>query len=298
MTAKEQWKKITDNWLIILIVLVILLIFSMPNLLSNVSNSAQYSNSMSGRYSANDGVSSSLSKNMYYPSPSVSDFAPEIADRKITKTVNLGLEITRGEFNNKESEVTALASSTKSIILSQNVNSEGSGKNKYSSGSYTIKIPVSSYDLTVTELKKLGEVKSFSENSADITASFKNTKIEIAVEKERLARYQAMYDKADIIADKITLNDRIFDEERTIKYLEDSLNNLDNKVEYSTVYLVMTEKTPNYIDVAFVKFADLVKTLVQSMNSLLYLIFAILPYAIFIAIIWGIIALVKHFKAN
>jgi hypothetical protein len=60
----------------------------------------------------------------------------------------------------------------------------------------------------------------------------------------------------------------------------------------------MTEKTPNYIDVAFVKFADLVKTLVNSMNSLLYLIFAILPYAIFIAIIWGIIALVKHLKAN
>lgn len=63
-----------------------------------------------------------------------------------------------------------------------------------------------------------------------------------------------MYKEATSIQDKLTLNDRIFDQERRIKYLTDSINNMDQRIEYSTVYISLTEKKSEYINIVFVKF--------------------------------------------
>ena len=137
----------------------------------------------------------------------------------------------------------------------------------------------------ISQVKGIGEVQSFNENDLDITGRYTNTQTELELAKEKLARYESMYAEAEEMKDKIDLNDRIFNQERRIKYLEDALENIVQKVDYSTIYFTMTEKQSEYIDVMFVKFSELIRNLVASFNSLVKWVFILIPWAVALLII-------------
>ena len=130
----------------------------------------------------------------------------------------------------------------------------------------------------------IGKVTLFSQNKDDITEQYVNQEIELGVEKQRLLRYQQMYAEATVIVDKIDLNDRIFEQERRVKYLEDALRNADQRVDYSTINVMLMEEQSSYATIVWVKFSNLVRMLVESVNSLLTLLFVVLPYAVVIGI--------------
>src|SRR3989338_4677920 len=130
----------------------------------------------------------------------------------------------------------------------------------------------------------IGKVTLFSQNKDDITEQYVNQEIELGVEKQRLLRYQQMYAEATVIVDKIDLNDRIFEQERRVKYLEDALRNDDQRVDYSTINVMLMEEQSSYATIVWVKFSNLVRMLVESVNSLLTLLFVVLPYAVVIGI--------------
>ena len=85
------------------------------------------------------------------------------------------------------------------------------------------------------------------------------------------------------------LTDRIFDQERRIKYLEDSLTRQDKRVDYVTLNVNLVEERSQYSNIVFVKFSDIAKRFVSSFNGLITLIFVLLPYAIVTSIIWIIV---------
>ena len=153
-------------------------------------------------------------------------------------------------------------------------------------GNYQIKVVESKADAVINQLKNIGEVTSFNENKRDITESYTSIEVELVVEKNRLQRFKEMYQEAKEINDKIQLNNYIFNQERTVKMLEDSLKYKDQKVDYTTIYFNMQEKRSEYVDIVLVKFSALVRGLVDSFNNLLYLLFVALPYAIVVLIGW------------
>jgi hypothetical protein len=285
MTLQQQWQTIKENWILIVLVLVLVLFMSF------------------GGMQSMDSLSSGSSKNMYAydmqesaRSPSYygndGDFAPEIEERKLTKTASMTSKIERGAFDDAATSLKNIVTATDSYILQENVQINGKGEKVYKYGSYTLKVDTAKYESIVAELKTIGEVTAFNENTQDITGQYNNAEINLGVEKTRLARYEQMYAEATKIEDKINLNDRIFDQERTIKYLEDKIKNLDNKVDYTTISVSLQEEQPNYYDVAFVKFSTLVRNLVSSLNALLHFMFIVLPWAIVLGIglfIWNMI---------
>lgn len=293
MTLKDQWKKIKDNWLLIAAVLVLIAIFGNLGGSSNYASSAvRESFQAMGGSSAKMASANYATDSMYYPTPA-SDFAPEVKDRIITKTTSITEEIKRGEFLTAESKLKAIITSSDSFLLNENANIYGEGWDRYYSGSYQIKIESSKYSSVITQLKELGKVTSFNENADDITGQYTDTNVELEAEKERMTRYRQMYSEAITIEDKINLNDRIFNQERTIKYLEDSIKNMDNRVSYSTIYLTMNEKQSTYSNIALVKLGELVRNLVNSFNSLLSLLFTLLPWAVAAGLVWGIVRFFK-----
>ena len=290
MTIKEQLTKIKENWLIVLIVLIVLgFAFSQGTApLARFSVMSENLADIGGSYAKE---SPALA---YYP-PREGGFAPEVTDRLITKTTTLSSEIERGTFSQAESKVKSIVKSSDSYLLNENVNAYDSGRRSYKAGYYQIKVDSKKYDSIILQLKEVGEVKSFNENAEDITGAYTDLKVELEAEKERLKRYQSMYDEAKEIINKIDLSDRIFNQERTIKYLEDNVKNMDNRVSYSTIYLTINEKRSEYADVIFVKISELIKSFVGSINLLLRTIFIIAPWAVAI----GIIVFVKRlFKKN
>jgi len=292
MTLKEQWNTIKKNWLIA----VVLLLFVLTPLISNVGQTFTQTFAMDS--SAGYGVAeeAAMMKTSYYPSPTYGDFAPEVQERIITKTAYLSSEIKRGEFNLAENNLKSIVTSSDSFLLNENSNKYGEGVESYYVGYYTIKVETSKYDAVLSQLRELGKVTSFNENRNDITGSYTNTKLELEVEKERLQRYKNLYAEAKSVDEKLTLNDRIFDEERTIKYLEDSLKNMDSRVDYSTISVTLQEKQSGYLGVVFVKFSQLVKSLVDSINSVLKLIFIVLPWAVVVGIIWILVRVFRKGK--
>jgi len=278
MGVKDQFVKLRDNWLIIVLVIVLLLFL-------NIGGTVTKSLNIAGR--AYDTMESAQG---YYPSPGYDDgdFAPDVEERKVIKTATMTTEIERGVYRKEETRLKDIIGSTGSYLLAENVYKHGAGRKEYYSGTYQIKVDTTKYDTLVSQLKGIGEVQAFSENTQDVTGQYTNNELNLELEKQRLERYQAMYDEAEDISDKIELNDRIFSQERTVKYLEDRLENMDERIDYTTVSFNMNEKQSEYANIELVSFSELVRNFMSSLNGLLSLLFVLIPWAVLALIGWGI----------
>jgi hypothetical protein len=289
MGVKEQFATMKENWLIVVLAVVLIIFMSGgSNVIQNSFDGALMSKGGYGGYEdaiyESDGLG--VARTNYYPGVDSGDFAPDVDERKIAKTSSFSNEIERGEFREAEEKLRNVLTSSDAYLLTENVNRNGEGWKGYYHGYYSIKIEADKYDSVVAQLKEIGEVQSFNENALDITARYENLEIEIDVEKERLERYLEMYDEATEVEDKIDLNDRIFAQERTIKYLEDSLRNTGNRVEYSTISFTITEERSSWTGIALVGISDLFRTFMSSLNSLLQFAVGILPWGILVWIGW------------
>ena len=250
----------------------------MPGVLS-------YARDSSGAYFEEQAVSAEpaiYKWGVYYDS----GFAPEVADRKITKTAYISNEVKRGTFQEAEDRLKNIITATDSVLLSENIYKSGMGTASYLNGNYQLKVETAKYSAVISQLKEIGEVESFSESMDDVTGRYTDLSQDLAAEKSRLARFKEMYADAKTTEEKIQLTDRIFDIERTIGYYEDSLENIDQRVDYSTVSVQLREKSSGYMGVALIKFSQLVRQLVDSLNGLLSLLFMALPYALIALIGW------------
>lgn len=277
MTMKDQFKKIKENWLIAVLIVGVLLV----SLFGSTGNVMQ---TFAGGY---DKVGYAEAMPMMERAISYDgDFAPEVEERKITQSASLSSEVERGEFKEAEMKLKAIVKATDSYLLNENVNKYDRGMGSYYSGYYQLKVDTKKYDVIIGQLKEIGEIESFSENARDVTGRYTDLSGDLDAEKARLQRYQTMLNSATEINDKIQLTDKIYNLERRISYLEEALENIDQKVDYTTISVNLKEKQSEYADLFFIKFSQLVKNLVGSINSLLGLVFWAVPWVIVVVLGW------------
>ncbi len=284
MAIKDQLNKLKENWL--LIVLIIVVVAVMSPAMSLFSGTVSYAMNKGYGYDtyAEADYAGGMRSAPYYPSYD-EGFAPDVEERIVTKTSSMSTEVERGKFQSSQAVLKSIVSAADGFILNENVNKYDEGWKAYYSGYYTIKVPTESYESVLAQLRDIGEVQSFNENAQDVTGRYTDLQTQLETERARLERYEQMYEKATEVEDQITLNDRIFNQERTIKYLEDAIDNIDKRVDYSQISFSMSEKRSGYANIMFVKFSELVKNLVDSTSSLLRFIFNIIPWAIVLLII-------------
>jgi hypothetical protein len=232
---------------------------------------------------------SAYGESAYSYNQAIADFAPQVQDRKIETTASLTTLIKRGSFDDADQELHTIIKQANGFIINENVNEY----NKAKSGSYNLRIPAQEYDTSIEQLKKIGEVTAFTQNDRDITGAYVNNDIELAAQRERLARLNKLYTERASLDDKLRLERAIFDQERTVKYLEETLTRLDQNVQYSTVDFRLNEKPSSLAGLSFLGFGDLVKTFVISVKGLLYFLFFVLPWAV---LIFAIIFIVMKLK--
>ncbi|MEK6916822.1 MAG: DUF4349 domain-containing protein [Nanoarchaeota archaeon] len=274
MTIKEQVNKIKDNWLLIAAILVLMIFMSGTGQLLT-------SNTFEMTKSAIQGVSGgAYYRDVADGSYGNDNFAPEVEERVVIRDSYISTEVNRGEFNNAETKIKSILKTSDAFLLNEDVNQYDEGWKAYYTGYYQIKVPTDKYEAVISQLKDIGEVTSFSENAIDVTGTYTTLESDLELEKARLLRYEEMFNDAIIISDKIVLNDRIFDQERRIKYLKESIDNIDKKVDYSQISLTLNEKRSEYVDIAVVKFSELIMRLVGSFNTLISLVFMALPWLV------------------
>ncbi len=269
MAVKDQLKLLKDNWLIIAIALALVVLLSSPLSISNAISRTGL-----------------MAKSASYESRAISfdsGFAPEEQDRKITKTASISSEVSYGEFSNAVSTLKQKLKEYSAFLLNENINAIGENKNRHY-GSFKIKVKADSYEELVNSLKSIGELKYFSENSYDFTKSYLTAKDRLNAEKARLERFKEMLKEAKETEDKISITDRIFDLEKSIAMLEKQLEAMNNKEDYSTIYFNIAEKEP--FSAGFIGFKDIVRSFVNSINSLIKLFAVVLPWAVVALALW------------
>lgn len=270
MTLESQLLKIKQNWLLILLIILIiggLNFFKIDNL--PLSQKSMEAESFRGIV------------------PSYDSFAPEVEERSIAKTSSLSIEIKRDTFDEVDSKIKSLSKDKNALILNENKNTIDSGRSSYIISSYTIKVPTSDYNNLLSEFKKLGKILNFNENSEDITEQKINLQSQLDAERARLANYKKILSEATLSLDKIEVSDRIFNLERTIKYLEEALTSLNEKVSYSTIYLVINEEKSSF-SASFITFSSIVSSFISSLNALIKFLIVILPWILVIYVLYKI----------
>ena len=160
--------------------------------------------------------------------------------RKLIKNVNMSVETQ--EFNAVLSTVR-----NKVISLGGYIESMDIGENGYSItdtthyANITARIPADQLDGFVENVETITNMISKSETVQDVTLQYvdiESHKKMLLAEQDSLLR---LLEKAETIEDIITIEGRLSEVRYQIESMESQLRTYDNQIDYSTVYLYVTE---------------------------------------------------------
>lgn len=161
--------------------------------------------------------------------------------RKIIKTVNLNVETE--EFDKLLANVKNKVDAMGGYLESTDV----SGKSLYSTGvekryaNITARVPANKLDEFVNNIAENSNVTNKSESAQDVTLNYTDTKAHIdslRVEQERL---DELLKQATDIETIVVIEDKRTAVRYEIESYESQLRTFDNKIDYSTVYLYVSE---------------------------------------------------------
>jgi len=172
---------------------------------------------------------------------SVDDSAVDNTNRKIIRTVNIDAETE--EFDsfiaNVESKVSALGGYLESTNISGR--SINSSKSNMRNANLTARIPSKNLDSFVTNVAETSNITNKSESADDVTLSYADTEAHIKSLRTEQERLDELLLQADDIETIIAIESRITDVRYELESYESRLRTMDNKVDYSTVYINVRE---------------------------------------------------------
>lgn len=230
------------------------------------------------------------------------DVAENVQDqnRKLIKNVDMSVETEEFDLliRNVEQKVSELGG----YVEQSNVyNGSYTSNYRSRSASITARIPAQKLDQFITDVAEQSNVTRKSESVEDVTLQYvdlESHKKALKAEQESLL---SMLEQAESIEDIITINEQLTDVRYRIESMESQLRTYDNKINYSTVYLDVTEveqyepyvakSTSERISEGFMKNLRRVGNGIA--NFFIELVIA-LPIIVTAAVIIGILALIIY----
>lgn len=171
----------------------------------------------------------------------VGDETVEKSARKIIKNVNISAETE--EFDDFIANVTRKVESLGGYMESTNINgrSINSSRANYRNASITARIPSDKLDDFVDHVSSASNITNKSESADDVTLNYADTEAHIKSLRTEQARLDELLLKADDIETIIAIERRITDVRYELESYESRLRTIDNQVDYSTVYISVSE---------------------------------------------------------
>lgn len=170
-----------------------------------------------------------------------SDAASQQSNRKLIRTVNMSVETKEYDavMSTLEQRVTELGG-----YIEKMDNYNGSvynGSRSSRRASMTARIPADQLNGFLSEVSEISNVTRRTENVQDVTLDY----VDLASHKKTLQaehdRLLELMERAEYIEDIITIEQRLSNVQYQIESMEAQLRTYDNKVDYSTVYLDVSE---------------------------------------------------------
>ncbi len=212
----------------------------------------------------------------------------ENAYRKLIKTVSLDVETE--EFDSLLLKLENRVKELNGYIESSNVR----GNSRYIENRYsnmTVRIPSAELDSFVSEVSEISNITWKSENVDDITLTYvdiESRKKALEIEQERLL---TLLEKAESVEDIITIESRLSEVRYELQSYASQLLVYDNQVEYSTVYLNISEvkrltpqEEPGMWERITTGFSDNLSGALMLLENLVVDVIIMIPY-------WGILVI-------
>ena len=268
---KHNWK----NYLIGILV-VIVVFGGLLNALVGMSGMGTDTFSKSLAYDAE------YSRNSYYYDDG--GFAPDSDERKVIRNANMNLESDNYDVAKTNVDRSVIAHSV--IVLSQ---TENKYKDDYRNSNYRFKVPSSSLDLFLEELKGYGEVQYYNVYSNDVTGTYADYSARLERKQLQIQRYEARLASGDMeVEDEISLLKTIDSLEDEIFSLNKRISNIDEDVTYSDVSLSLKEEPSVWSEIDFLGLKDGFKLFVASMEGAIRTILVLAGFLLPFVLIYGV----------
>lgn len=164
---------------------------------------------------------------------------------KIIYTANVDLETL--EFEETISALYKLIEANGAFIETSSVSGTNYnakyyyGYSTYRTAYFTIRVPKENFSGLTGALSSIGNVTQSRTSADNITASFLDTESRLKAYRTEESNLLEMMEKADTVEDMITIQDRLSWIRYEIESLTSQLKNWQNRVDYSTLNLNITE---------------------------------------------------------
>ena len=115
------------------------------------------------------------------------------------------------------------------------------GWQTYRNANFSLRVPKDRLNAVTASLDTLGNVTSLRSDAENITSQFFDTQSRLNSYRTQDERLLDMLGRADNVADMIAIEQRLADVRYVIESLTTTLNNWQNRVDYSTVTLFIVE---------------------------------------------------------
>ena len=166
---------------------------------------------------------------------------PVASNRKLIRNVNLSVETT--SFDTLTANLTAAVTGFGGYVEQSDI-SGNSVSSSYSGNRYaylTVRVPSDKLDIFITQVEEQGNITNKSETTQDVTLQYsdiESRKKSLTIEQDRI---WALLEKADTLEAVIALESRLSEIRYQLESFESQLRTYDNQVDYSTVYISISE---------------------------------------------------------
>ena len=211
-------------------------------------------------------------------------------DRKLIRNVNLSLQTK--EFDTVLENMSQKVKDLGGYIQDSSVWGSSSDYSSSRSASYTLRIPSDKLDEFIDVVETLGNVTYKNESVDDVTLRYvdvESHKKALETEQERLL---ALLEKAENVEDIITIENRLSDVRYELENYESQIRLLDNQINYSTVYVDISEVSrvtdagkQGFFEEVASRFSDSVYIVLMGLRGFAVGVLGSLP----ILVVWGVI---------
>lgn len=228
---------------------------------------------------------------------------------KIIYYVNATIETLR--FDDTLEDIDKLIEKHNAFIESSSVtgndyNTKYYGSSSYRRASFVIRVPKEALSKMADELDTLGNVSGYNTSAQNITSQFIDTESRLQTYEIEESRLLSMLEKAETVADMITIESRLSEVRYNIESLTSQLNNWQHQVDYSTINISIYEVKELSPEVGIPRtlgeeitdaFGKSLRGLVSFLKGALVFIIAALPVLVLLAVIIIIVrVIVKKVK--
>lgn len=211
-------------------------------------------------------------------------------DRKLIRNVNLSLQTK--EFDTVLENMSQKVKDLGGYVQDSSVWGSSSDYSSSRSASYTLRIPSDKLDEFIDVVETLGNVTYKNESVDDVTLQYvdvESHKKALETEQERLL---ALLEQAESVEDIIAIENRLSDVRYELENYESQIRLLDNQIDYSTVYVDISEVSrvtdtgkQGFFEEVASRFNDSIYVVLMGLRGFAVGVLGSLP----ILVVWGVI---------